>query len=74
MMTKMIRSIQLPPASYEARQTIGGGEVRDMMPWEGATAYVTDGTQYGIQYEDGHVDWLGSDPVRAFGEDAEVIE
>lgn len=73
-MSETIRSIQLPPAFYEARQTIGGGEVRDVMPYEGATAYVTDGDRYGIQYEDGHVDWLGSDPVRAFGEGAEVIE
>lgn len=70
----MIRTIQLPPAFYGTRQTIGGGEVRDVMPYEGAVAYVTDGTQYGVQYTDGHVDWLGSDPVQAFGEGAEVLD
>lgn len=73
-MNQTIRSIQLPPAFYEARQTIGGGEVRDVMPYEGAVAYVTDGERYGVQYDDGVVDWLGSDPVGAFGEGAEVVE
>ena len=68
-----IRPIRLPEQFYEPRRTLGGGEVRDMMPYEGATAYVTDGFRYGIQYEDGSVDWLGNDPVSAFGEGAEVV-
>lgn len=73
-MTQTIRSIRLPPAFYEARQTIGGGEVRDVMPYEGAVAYVTDGERYGVQYGDGAVDWLGRDIVQAFGEGAEVVD
>ena len=64
-----IYEIRLPEACYEPRRTLGGGTVRDVVPYEGATAYVTDGFRYGIQYEDGYVDWLGNDPVRAFGED-----
>src|SRR5690606_18794685 len=68
-----IRSIRLPDSFYESRRTLGGGEVRDMMPYEGAVAYVTDGFRYGIQYEDGGVDWLGNDPVSAFGEGAEAV-
>lgn len=70
--TMTIRTIQLPPAFYGTRQALGGGEVRDVMPYEGATAYVTDGERYGVQYEDGHVDWLGTHPATAFGEGAEA--
>ena len=69
-----VRRIRLPDSFYEPRRTLGGGEVRDMMPYESAIAYVTDGFRYGIQYDDGHVDWLGDDPVSAFGEDAEVMD
>ena len=63
-----IYEIRLPEACYEPRRTLGGGEVRDVVPYEGAVAYVTDGSRYGIQYEDGHVDWLATNPVAAFGE------
>lgn len=69
-----VHRIQLPDSFYEPRRTLGGGEVRDVLPYEGATAYVTDGDRYGIQYEDGAVDWLGNDPVSAFGEGAEVVD
>ena len=69
-----IHPIRLPDSCYEPRRTLGGGEVRDMMPYEGAVAYVTDGFRYGIQYEDGAVQWLGNDPVSAFGEGAEVVD
>lgn len=56
-----IRPITLSPQFYEPRETIGGGTVRDAMPdWEGdPVEYVTDGEQYGVRFEDGHVDWLG---------------
>lgn len=72
-MTKLIRTIQLPPSFYLPRRTIGGGEVRDVMPYVDAVAYVTDGFRYGLHYEDGTVDWLGSDLVAAFGEGAEIV-
>ena len=63
-----IHEIRLPDSCYAPRRTLGGGEVRDVVPYEGATAYVTDGRRYGVLYEDGRVDWLGDDPVSAFGE------
>lgn len=69
-----VRPIQLPPAFYEPRRTLGGGEVRDVMPYEWATAYVTDGFRYGIQYHNGRIDWLGDDPVSAYGDGAEIID
>ena len=47
--------------------------MRDAMPYEGATDYVTDGERYGIAYDDGHVDWLGTDLTRAFGDGAEIV-
>jgi len=69
-----IHEIRLPDACYAPRRTSGGGEVRDVVPYEGAIAYVTDGRRYGIRYEDGHTDWLGTDPVSAFGEGAEIVD
>lgn len=67
-----VRPIRLPDSFYLPRRTIGGGEVRDVMPYVDAVAYVTDGFRYGVHYEDGTIDWLGDDPVSAFGEGAEV--
>jgi hypothetical protein len=55
-----VRRIKLSPENYEARQTVGGGEVQDVLPWEGAVSYVTDGEQYGVEYGDGAIDWLGA--------------
>lgn len=68
-----IRRIRLPEQFYAPRRTLGGGIVRDAMPIEGALAYVTDGERYGVLYNDWSVDWLGDDPVSAFGEGAEII-
>jgi hypothetical protein len=59
-----LRTLSLPSEHYEARRTIGGGEVRDVMPWEGAVRYVTDdGRRYGVEYLNGSVDWLGPIPT-----------
>lgn len=69
-----IRRIRLPEQFYEPRRTLGGGIVRDAMPIEGALAYVTDGERYGVLYNDWSVDWLGTDPVSAYGDGAEIIE
>lgn len=63
----MIRTIRLSDNAYEPRATIGGGTIRDRMPYEGATDYVTDGARYGIRYEDGHIEWMGDSLERAFG-------
>ena len=69
-----IRTLRLPDACYETRTTAGGGQVADVMPYDRATDYVTDGVRYGVRYDDGAIDWLGTDPVRAFGDDAAGIE
>lgn len=58
--TTTIRPITLSDNYYEPRRTLGGGEVRDAMPYEGAVEYVTDDAgHWGVRYEDGGVDWLG---------------
>jgi hypothetical protein len=53
------RSIRLPERFYLPRIDADGREVRDVMPWEGALSYATDGERLGIQYPDGSVVWLG---------------
>jgi hypothetical protein len=53
------RSIRLPDRFYLPRTDAEGREVRDVMPWDGAVSYATDGERLGIQYADGRVEWLG---------------
>jgi hypothetical protein len=53
------RAIRLPDRFYLPRTDADGREVRDVMPWEGAVSYATDGERLGIQYADGRVEWLG---------------
>lgn len=53
------RQIRLPDRFYLPRLDGDGREVRDVMPWEGAVSYATDGERVGIQYADGRVVWLG---------------
>lgn len=53
------RQIRLPDRFYLPRIDGDGREVRDVMPWEGAVCYATDGERVGIQYADGTVVWLG---------------
>lgn len=63
-----IRSIRLPAEFYtnDGRPNIDpNGE---------AVAYVTDSVRYGVQYEDGHIDWLGRSLNSAFGDGAEKAE
>ena len=51
-----MKTIRLNAESYEPRTTLGGGEVRDVMPWPDAVAYVIEGDtlespgRYGILY------------------------
>lgn len=68
MATQTIRPIRLTPEAYAYRRTPSGWYVRDLMPWEGAVDYVTDGTLYGVFYEDGIVHWMGASVELAFGE------
>ena len=56
------RPIRLPDRFYLPRTDAQGREVRDVMPWEGAVGYATDGERLGIQYGDGRVVWLGKAP------------
>lgn len=63
----VVREARLPAGYYELRRTGGGGDVRDVCPYDNAE-YVTDGARYGLRYEDGHVDWLGYTIASAFGE------
>ncbi|WP_325309903.1 hypothetical protein [Longimicrobium sp.] len=56
------RAIRLPDRFYLPRTDPDGREVRDVMPWEGAVSYATDGERLGIQYGDGRVVWLGNAP------------
>jgi hypothetical protein len=60
--TRPLEELRLSPDAYLPRRTLGGGEVRDLMPWEGALRYVTDGIRYGVEYAGGLVDWLGPIP------------
>ena len=63
------RSIRLPDRFYLPSFDGDGREVRDVMPWDGAVSYATDGERLGIQYADGRVEWLGR--VAPAGDDAE---
>lgn len=59
MQTMAARQIRLPDRFYLSRIDGAGHEVHDVMPWEGAVCYATDGERVGIQYADGRVVWLG---------------
>jgi hypothetical protein len=55
-----VHPVRLPDRFYVPRVDDRGVEVRDVVPWEGATAYVTDGDRVGIGFGDGRVTWLGA--------------
>jgi hypothetical protein len=59
------REIRLPDRFYLPRPGPDGREVHDVMPWEGALGYATDGERVGIQFVDGRVVWLGDAPRSA---------
>jgi hypothetical protein len=59
MRTMAARQIRLPDRFYLSRIDGNGHEVHDVMPWDGAVSYATDGERVGIQYADGRVVWLG---------------
>lgn len=63
---------------YLPRRTAGGADVFDVMPFEGAAAYVLcdyghGEADYGILNDDGSVDVLGS-ASQAFGDGLERVE
>jgi len=55
-----VRAIRLPDRFYLPRIDGDGREVRDLMPWDGAASYVSDGERVGIRFGDGRVQWLGT--------------
>lgn len=57
------RVIRLPDRFYLPRIDAQGREVRDVMPWDGAVSYATDGARVGVQYPDGRIEWLGDAPA-----------
>ena len=76
---KATRPIRLPDRFYLPRLDADGRELRDVMPWEGAVSYATDGTRVGVQYSDGSVTWLGEIPplgedVESFADDFEGVD
>lgn len=40
-----------------------------MVPWDGATDYVTDGTRYGVLMQGGTIRWLEESRTEQFAED-----
>jgi hypothetical protein len=72
MQTMAARQIRLPDRFYLSRIDGNGREVHDVMPWEGAVSYATDGERVGIQYADGRVVWLGDAAPQDDGAAAET--
>ena len=68
------REIRLPDRFYLPRIDAQGREVRDVMPWEGAVSYVTDGARVGVAYPDGRVEWLGRAPGPSPGEEQDLVD
>ena len=64
-----IRPVRLPDRFYLPRQTYSGQEIFDVVPWEGATDYVTDGERYGVRMQDGSVRWFEESRVEQFAQD-----
>ena len=52
------RVVRLPDCFYRPRLSRLGLEMRDVMPWPLAIAYVTDGERVGVEFRDGTVEWL----------------
>jgi hypothetical protein len=61
-MSTPARAIRLPDRFYLPRLDGDGREIRDVMPWDDAVCYATDGERVGVQYADGSVTWLGEVP------------
>lgn len=69
------REIRLPDRFYLPRTDAAGREIHDVMPWEGALRYATDGKRVGIQFQDGRVMWLGDaqSTTEALADDGQAI-
>ncbi len=69
MATPHIRIVRLPDRFYLSRRSYSGQEIFDVVPWEDATDYVTDGTRYGVLMRNGAVRWLEESRLAQFAED-----
>jgi hypothetical protein len=67
-----VRSIRLADRFYLPRRTWSGAEIHDVMPWEGATEYVTDGSRYGVRFAD-RIWWFVDWRVEQFADDFQGV-
>jgi hypothetical protein len=64
-----IRPVRLPDRFYLPRRSYSGQEIFDVLPWEGAVHYVTDGERYGVLMEDGTTRWFEESRAEQFAAD-----
>lgn len=69
----MVRSIRLADRFYLPRRTWSGAEIYDVMPWEEATEYVTDGSRYGVRFPD-RIWWFLDWRVEQFADDFHGVD
>jgi hypothetical protein len=68
-----IRTIRLADRFYLPRRTWSGAEVHDVMPWEGASEYVTDGSRYGVRFPD-RIWWFSDWRLEQFADDFQGVD
>jgi hypothetical protein len=64
-----VRKVRLPDRFYLPRRSYSGQEIFDVIPWDGASDYVTDGYRYGVLMADGSVRWFEESRAEKFAED-----
>jgi hypothetical protein len=69
-----IRPVRLPDRFYLPRRSYSGQEILDVVPWEGAIDYVTDGQRYGVRMRDGAIRWLEESRAEQFAQDFAGID
>jgi hypothetical protein len=70
----MVRPVRLPDRFYLPRRSYSGQEIFDVIPWDGATDYVTDGQRYGVLMADGAVRWFEESRSEQFAADFAGID
>lgn len=63
-----VRPLRMADRFYLARKDHFGADVYDVMPWENATEYVTDGERIGVRFQDDTVLWAPTDEEIALRE------
>lgn len=69
-----VRPVRLPDRFYLSRRTYSGQEIFDVVPWDGAVEYVTDGDRYGVRMSDGSIRWFEESRSERFAEDFAGID